>query len=246
MKRRALVLAAGFGTRLGLRPDLSKALIPIHGRPVIEWIIEALPRAAISTINVVTNRAHLPQFRQWHGDTNLPMDGPEGNIPIYLQCSGRRKPEERRGAMGDLSWWIERFRPKGLFVVCGDNFIVGDDPLGGLVGEECAITYRVSSDRGLGPLYLSADGSCVLGGAPKASPVECARFFGGIHLSEEGCALALRYASELQESDIRPDDLGDFVSWLSCETEVRAVELSDKTIAIDVGTQEGLRLARSM
>lgn len=51
---KALILAAGKGTRLGsLTSALPKALVPINGRPLIEYILETLDHPSIEEIGVV-------------------------------------------------------------------------------------------------------------------------------------------------------------------------------------------------
>lgn len=52
---RALVLAAGQGTRLRpLTDDRPKCLVPLLGRPLLEWQVDALRAAGIADITVVT------------------------------------------------------------------------------------------------------------------------------------------------------------------------------------------------
>lgn len=46
-----IILAAGKGTRLGL--DVPKVLVPLRGKPMIFWIIEAMHKAGIENIIVV-------------------------------------------------------------------------------------------------------------------------------------------------------------------------------------------------
>lgn len=53
--RKAIILAAGRGSRLGnLTQSSPKCLVELHGRPLIEWQIGALKRAGIDEIVVVT------------------------------------------------------------------------------------------------------------------------------------------------------------------------------------------------
>src|SRR4029079_3925237 len=52
----AVVLAAGLGTRM--KSDLPKVLIPVLGRPMIEYVLDALAAAGIRrTIVIVGHRA---------------------------------------------------------------------------------------------------------------------------------------------------------------------------------------------
>jgi MurNAc alpha-1-phosphate uridylyltransferase len=52
---KAIVLAAGRGERMRpLSDDCPKPLLPVHGKPLIEWHIEALARAGVAEIVVNT------------------------------------------------------------------------------------------------------------------------------------------------------------------------------------------------
>jgi dTDP-glucose pyrophosphorylase/CBS domain-containing protein len=53
---RAVIMAGGFGTRLRpLTDDLPKPMLPVGGRPVMEWIVEQMQQAGIRHINVTTH-----------------------------------------------------------------------------------------------------------------------------------------------------------------------------------------------
>ena len=62
---RAILLAAGLGTRLGpLTKILPKCLMPVNGRPLLEYWLRSLDAAGVSEILVNTH--HLPQLvRGW-------------------------------------------------------------------------------------------------------------------------------------------------------------------------------------
>ena len=65
---RALLLAAGRGERMRpLTDTTAKPLLPVAGRPLIEWQIDALARAGIREL--VVNTAHHPDaFERALGD----------------------------------------------------------------------------------------------------------------------------------------------------------------------------------
>ena len=53
---RAVIMAGGFGTRLRpLTDDLPKPMLPVGGRPVMEWIVDQMRQAGIRHINVTTH-----------------------------------------------------------------------------------------------------------------------------------------------------------------------------------------------
>ncbi len=57
----AVVTAAGSGTRLGA--EVPKALVPIHGRPLVAWAVDAV-REVAQTIVVTAPEAYLDQMRE--------------------------------------------------------------------------------------------------------------------------------------------------------------------------------------
>ena len=50
-KRLAIVLAAGKGTRM--KSDLPKVLCPVRGRPMVEFVLDALRQAGVDHMLVV-------------------------------------------------------------------------------------------------------------------------------------------------------------------------------------------------
>ena len=50
-KRLAIILAAGKGTRM--KSDLPKVLCPVRGRPMVEFVLDALRRAGVEHLLVV-------------------------------------------------------------------------------------------------------------------------------------------------------------------------------------------------
>ena len=53
---RAVIMAGGFGTRLRpLTDHMPKSMLPVAGRPVMEWIVEKLRRAGIRQMKVTTH-----------------------------------------------------------------------------------------------------------------------------------------------------------------------------------------------
>jgi glucose-1-phosphate thymidylyltransferase len=66
---RGVLLAGGTGSRLHpLTANTNKHLLPIAGRPMVEWSIEALVRAGVTELIVVTGPEHLVSFRTLLGD----------------------------------------------------------------------------------------------------------------------------------------------------------------------------------
>ncbi len=66
---RGVLLAGGTGSRLHpLTASTNKHLLPIAGRPMVEWAIEALVAAEVAELVVVTGPEHLDAFTDLLGD----------------------------------------------------------------------------------------------------------------------------------------------------------------------------------
>lgn len=74
---KAVILAAGKGTRLGdLTKDRPKPLIPLHGRPMLDYVLDSLPEAVSEVILAVGY--HGDQIKARYGDRH-------GNRPIHYR-----------------------------------------------------------------------------------------------------------------------------------------------------------------
>ena len=85
----AMILAAGRGTRLAPLTDRTpKPLLPVRGRPLIEWQIEALARAGVT--HVVVNLHHLGAQIEHHlGDgSRLGVDIVYSHESALLETGG--------------------------------------------------------------------------------------------------------------------------------------------------------------
>ncbi len=63
----ALILAAGYATRLyPLTLDKAKPLLPVGGKPIIEWVVDKLIDVPdLETVYIVTNDKFANDFQAW-------------------------------------------------------------------------------------------------------------------------------------------------------------------------------------
>lgn len=113
---RALILAAGRGERMRPLTDVTpKPLLPVGGRPLIEWHLIALARAGVR--NVVINTAWLEeQFPAVLGD------GSRWGLRITYSQEGRRYGQALETA-GGIATALEHLAPGGeepFWLVSGD------------------------------------------------------------------------------------------------------------------------------
>jgi glucose-1-phosphate thymidylyltransferase len=112
---KALVLAAGYATRLRPLTDTwSKELLPVGGRPVLDWIVDAIAVVPqIDEIHVVTNARKAPAFLEWA----IGRD-------VHVHDDRTTSNEDRLGAIGDLHFVLDRTRiDDDLLVIAGDNLV---------------------------------------------------------------------------------------------------------------------------
>ena len=110
---RALILAAGYATRLQPLTDTwAKELLPVGGRPIVDRIVDNLGEVAeIEEIHLVTNARKAPWFHEWATGRD-----------VTIHDDGTTSNDDRLGAIGDMLFVIDRIgAPDDLLVIAGDN-----------------------------------------------------------------------------------------------------------------------------
>lgn len=111
---KALILAAGYATRLRpLTDDRAKSLLPVGGRPMIDWIIDKVDEVdEVDEVHLVTNARFADAFSAW---------APTRNVIVH--DDGTTSNEDRLGAIGDIAFVVDSqgWDGEGLLVIAGDN-----------------------------------------------------------------------------------------------------------------------------
>ena len=118
---KALILAAGYATRLyPLTIEYPKPLLTVRHKHIIDYIIDKLETIErIDEIIVVTNSKFIARFRSWRRKHHF-----RKNISLVDDLT--KDHDDRRGAIGDISFAVECERIKDdLLVVGGDNLFDG-------------------------------------------------------------------------------------------------------------------------
>jgi glucose-1-phosphate thymidylyltransferase len=236
---RAVILAAGFGTRLGpLGVERPKGLLEVGGRPAIEFVAraaEALP--GVRALDVVTNARFHGAYAAWAAQR-------AGGRSVRLWNDGARHPGERLGAIGDLHRWLGLARPReAVLVLAADNvFDFSLVPLAARARREPVVAlYEMGSPervRRLASVELDGEGRVVRfvekDPAPR-STLACVALYG---LPRGALGEVERYVSE----GGRSDNLGFFVEWLHRRRPVRGLRMEGRFA--DIGTPEEYARAR--
>jgi glucose-1-phosphate thymidylyltransferase len=109
---RAIVLAAGYATRLRpLTDSIAKQLLPIGGRPMMDWVCDKVAEVS-DDIHVVTNSRFARDFERWADSRN----------GITVHDDGTGSNDDRLGAIGDIAFVLARTgADDDLLVIAGDN-----------------------------------------------------------------------------------------------------------------------------
>ncbi|MBU1090621.1 MAG: nucleotidyltransferase family protein [Candidatus Omnitrophica bacterium] len=114
---KALILAAGYATRLyPLTRNRPKPLLKLGKKPIVDRIIgkiDCLPE--VDEVSVITNSRFISDFKKWRKESKF-------KLRLSLIDDLTKNIDDRRGAIGDLSFAIARKRIKDdLLIIAGDN-----------------------------------------------------------------------------------------------------------------------------
>jgi len=105
---KALILAAGYATRLRpLTDSTPKQLLPVGGRPMVDWILDRIEETSAEEIHLVTNARFAEDFARW-------AEGKD----VVVHNDATTSNEERLGAIGDIQFVG---LDDDLLVIAGDN-----------------------------------------------------------------------------------------------------------------------------
>lgn len=122
----AIILAGGYGTRLyPLTINAPKPMIPVNGRPMIEYLVEKLSNIShITEIFIVSNDKFAHVFEEWAQESVFQ------NITIVND--GTKTNEDRLGSVGDIQYVLQNYDIwEDVIILGGDNFF--EDSLGNAV-----------------------------------------------------------------------------------------------------------------
>ncbi|PYV01060.1 MAG: nucleotidyltransferase family protein [Acidobacteria bacterium] len=117
MAMKALILAAGYATRMyPLTFDRPKALLPVAGKPILDYLLEGIRQVReVENVIVVTNHKFLGPFRDWQ--RRLP-----DRARVQILDDGTTCNEGRLGAVADIRFALAQGAvDSDLLVMGADN-----------------------------------------------------------------------------------------------------------------------------
>jgi glucose-1-phosphate thymidylyltransferase len=220
---KALILAAGYATRLRPLTDRwAKELLPVGGRPIIDWIVDGIREVdEIDSVHVVTNARKAPWFATW-------AEGQD----VVLHDDGTTSNDDRLGAIGDLAYVLGRVGgDDDWLVIAGDNLF--EFSLAEFVsywrekGVASAVAVRDVGSRELATRYgivsLDEDARLVDFVEKPADPPSTLAATATYLFHRSHLALVETYLAKGNS----PDQPGRFVGWLQAREPVYAWTFED-------------------
>lgn len=206
---KALILAAGYATRLKPLTDaVPKQLLPVGGRPMVDWILDKIREAGIADVHLVTNGRFAGDFARW-GEA----------ADVHIHDDGTTTNETRLGAIGDIRFVQDHTDfDDDLLVVAGDNLF--DYSLADYIRfwsdqhEASAVAVYDVGDRELAKQYgivdVDADDRIVGFVEKPADPPSTLSATATYLYARRHAALVGTYLDEGNP----PDQPGHFIGWL--------------------------------
>ena len=230
---KVIVLCAGYATRLyPLTKDKPKPLLPIAGRPILEWILEKVKEVqGVEAVYLITNHKFAGHFADWAKTLKYPW-------PVEAVDDQTTSNETRLGAIGDLAFVMKekKIGNEDMMVIAGDNFF--DFDLKEFVRfskskkpSPVSAVYDVK-DKELAKQYglvkFATDGKVEEFFEKPANPPTTMASCGLYWLPSETRVLLDRYLT----SGNNPDQPGHYMRWLAETVSLYAVPLKGQWLDI--------------
>ncbi len=214
---KAIILAGGYAIRLlPLTKHIPKPLLPVAGKPVIDYILDQLNQIAeVDEIIVSTNQCYEANFRYWlRGLTSSTK-----KIKVVTEQS--IKESEKLGAIAAIQYVIntEKLDQDDLLVVAGDNIF--EFSLNELVNCFKAtrkpvlafydFTDKIDTDLSCYGLGIVDQNLKVVGFQEKPQKPQSSYVATGCYLYPRGIQPLLQ---EYLQDKNHPDAPGYFIEWL--------------------------------
>lgn len=241
-----LILAAGYATRLyPLTLTKAKPLLPVAGKPMIEWVMDNLaPVRDIKTVFIVTNAKFAKDFQAWAEE----YEKRNPNRRLKVVNDGSTDDSDKLGAIGDINLVLlrENLAEDDLLVVAGDNLF--SEPLTEFVesarGSEATLaTYDVGDLEAIkkySAITTDKDGVITAFEEKPAKPESTLTGIALYYFSRETIPMFRTYLA----AGNNPDQPGRFIQWLYTRKPVKTHQIGGTWF--DIGSKETLEEANEL
>jgi glucose-1-phosphate thymidylyltransferase len=236
----SLILCGGFATRLEpITLFVPKPLLPIRGKPIVDYILENVSRNGVERIVISTNKKFADQFMYWKTHREA-VNGLHNRIEMVIEPTMHNG--EKYGAIRGINHAIEKAHfGNDLLIIAGDNFY--DFDLSALIRHFNATRRPTIAVYDVGSLeqakrfgVVTVRRSRVVGFQEKPESPQSTLISTGIYIFPRE---TLKRFKEYLYDKNNPDAPGYFIQWLISKTELDAVTYTGTWF--DVGTLETYR-----
>lgn len=239
---KALILAAGYGTRLKeITKDSPKPLLPINDKPLLNYILDSLKDLdGLNEVLVVTNAKFYDHFLDWAAGLNF-------DKKVTIVNDGTLSPENRLGSIGDIEFVIKNQNvSEDLLVVGGDNlfdfnlkeYIAFAKALPGAVSIGAYDIGDITQAANFGVLALGKNGLITSFEEKPQNPLSSLVAMCFYYLPKQTLEIITVYLKETKKAD----RAGDYIQWLCEKGEVFGFKFTGKWY--DIGSIEAYREAQ--
>lgn len=222
---KAIILAGGYAVRLlPLTKHIPKPLLPVAGKPVIDYIIEQINKVKeIDKIIVSTNQYYENNFRYWLRCI------PENSKAIKLVCESSNSEKGKLGSIAALQYVIqaENLNSEDLLVVSGDNIFEFDlDEFVGYFSRYkntvialCNLSNKNTDELKQYGLGIIDENQKLTGFQEKPQEPKSSNVATGCYVYPRGIQ---RFLQEYLQEKNNPDAPGYFIQWLYKRVDIHA------------------------
>jgi glucose-1-phosphate thymidylyltransferase len=243
---KVIILAAGYATRLyPLTLKQPKPLLPVAGKPMIEYVLDNLaPIGDLERIYVVTNAKFTEHFQKWADHYRAT----KSRLNFTIVNDGSTDDTNKLGAIGDIHFVLKTKKvDDDLIVVAGDNLF--SEVLTGF-GEFCRqknapvlALYDVGDleqIKKFNSISTGGDGRITFFEEKPKKPTSTLTGIGLYFYPKSALPLIRQYITEGNN----PDQPGRLVQWLYTRTPFYTWRVPG--IWYDIGSKESLEAANKI
>jgi glucose-1-phosphate thymidylyltransferase len=240
---KVVILAAGYATRLyPLTLTQPKPLLPVAGKPMIEYVLDNLaPIGGLDRIYVVTNAKFADHFQKWADHYRAT----KAKLDFTIVNDGSTDDTNKLGAIGDLHLVITREKvDDDVIVVAGDNLFSQElSAFGQLCREKRAPVLAVYDVGDLeqikkyNSISIDKDGKITFFEEKPKAPTSTLTGIALYFYPRSTMPLIKQYVAEGNN----PDQPGRLVQWLYTHTPVYTWRVPG--LWFDIGSKETLEEA---
>lgn len=233
---KGIIMLGGYATRMfPLTEKKSKALLPVGGRPLLDYLFDELePVKELKEIILVTNSVFCPDFKAWEKTY-------KGSKKITVLDDGTKTNETRLGAIGDTTFAIENQKVnEDILLMPGDNFFSGGAikrfvEFAGKKGTDCIMADTCDDMiymKQFGVITADKNNKIIEFEEKPENPKSTMRASAFYYYKKDTLPLFRQYLN----AGNNKDQPGRFLAWLSKQKPCYVFQIPDQFV--DIGTIE--------